>query len=323
MSVPHIDLADVDLQRPLSGVFSFDVSPGDVIAGIPNDLIQIDNPSICTAWVSGNLQYHLALQIDDPTTKVRRVYSAVRRDHDSPWQMNSDVGTKLMTPTIDSAELVNKLNSAHVPALVVDMETDALSVNSVITSVGMAVGDLATGEVFTWLQVLVPSAGQENRVSDMETIKWWEKERRLNPLILETQQCVTQPMAHHVTGTLIQIEEFFATFGEAKNKVHVFANGPEFDTANLMSLFERYGSKVPWRHGNNQSIRTAVLFGRKLINFDTKYVIRPGLIPHFALHDALAEFYYASETYQALAAAINDSKTIVEVNLEGDTGQRT
>ena len=322
MQLPHKTLDELDFRLPdlPVGMFTCDLQPGDVIPGLPVEGLQIDNVSTCLVTVTADSsRQYVLLRIADEHTKIWRTYGVMRR-RDGAWVLHKQHKLQLLLPTITGAALVEKLKAAHLPVAVLDVESDALSVNAVITSLGIAVGDLATGEVITWLQLMVPTQGQEMRRTDMETVAWWAAERIKNPIVAEAQSLTTGVCPPHVTGTLRQ---FFESFGEAKHSVHVFANGPEFDNANLMSLYETYGAKVPWRHGNNQSIRTAVLFGRKLLNFDTKYANRPGMIPHFALHDALIEFHYTSETYRAIALHINNPKTIVEVAIESDLSSGT
>lgn len=286
------------------------MQPGQVIEWLGEASFEVVNQSEVTMALREPLGA-VDFTVRDAATLL--IHNYRYRNNGNDWVLDISLASmEVIDADLSDADLANLVASAKLPVAVIDIESESTAVDSLITHVAIVVGDLATGDLIAWMHVEVPRAGQEDRTIDIGTIKWWRKEKEVNPVHYRISRLTTAEKATHVVGTLCQIDEFFEMFGEQKNRIHVFANGPEFDSANLAGLYAKFKHKEPWRHGNNQSVRTMVLMGRQLLGIDPKYTERPGMIPHFALHDALVEFRYCSEIFNAFTAALPPLATKTE-----------
>jgi hypothetical protein len=186
-------------------------------------------------------------------------------------------------------------------AVFLDIETFSTEVDARIMSVGLVYGDLTTGDVIDRAQYNITEEDQMDRSVSTGTLEFWERQDRDNPHA-RTINCMNQ--LNTVDELLDMIDEFM----KDKQKTAVFGNGPEFDNAIIAHLYQSRGRKVPWRYGDNQSVRTMVLLGR-LFGIDPKYVViekrkQAGVIDHTAVGDALMEFEYCSIIYRELLAKL-------------------
>lgn len=181
----------------------------------------------------------------------------------------------------------------RLPVAVLDIETDSQSLNAAISSVGVCIGDLASGEIFKTNQWNIDVRTQPGRVRDHNTVNWWAKIKAETPAIEKITSLVGESL-----DVFEFIEQFNALMTEC-NGVEVFGNGCEFDNANLITLYAQLGATIPWQFRRNQSMRTAVLFGRQLLKFDPKYGDEEKwYIKHLAIHDAIHEFNYCSAIFR-------------------------
>ena len=191
-----------------------------------------------------------------------------------------------------------------VKAVFLDIETYGTDVDARIMSVGLVYGDLATGKYLCTEQYNITEEDQYDRSVTNSTLEFWERQDRDNPQA-RTYNCMNQ------LNTVDELLDMIDAFMKDKQKIPVFGNGPEFDNAIIAHLYRSRGRKVPWRYGDNQSVRTMVFIGR-LFDIDPKYYVinkRSSqfggvVIEHTAEGDALMEFEYCSNIYQRLLAKI-------------------
>lgn len=196
---------------------------------------------------------------------------------------------------------VNRTNKS-LRCVVMDIETLSTAVNAKIISVGLVVGDLSTGEIENKIQFNIKEDCQPGRITDEATLKFWEDIRTSQSSAAWYENTVNKGQWISVEAFLDAIDRFMEPYG----KLPIFGNGPEFDNAVMANLYESVGRKTPWAYGNNQSVRTMVLLGRRLFDFDPKYdkELSKGLVKHVALDDAILEFKYCSLIYRKIVRAL-------------------
>ena len=282
-----------------TGVFSLNVPAGWKPEGIVDSDLIIHNPSDVMLRFSKNVDgtERLLIFVHDYGTLLTRMFTY--QLNNSVWEVADPVRYDIILPPSPD-RVLGRLKTAKFPVVVIDAETLAQSTNASFTSLGAVCGDLATGEVFTWFQTEFPAEGQVRRDVELGTVQWWRKQYRAEPLLEVLEILRTEPAPTDAVDSMVQFTHWFELLGEYKKQVEVFANGPEFDSANLDTFYRQLSSQLPWQFRRNQSVRTMVLLGRRLLQVDPKYKERPGLIEHFSLHDALREFQYSSEIYRLL-----------------------
>ena len=189
--------------------------------------------------------------------------------------------------------------TAMMPVVVVDIETHAQSVNSEITSAGLCYGDLATGQIYDYTQLHLTER-QPFRKMDMSTMEFWQDQNEANPM---ASTLATLGRGVTTAEFLMALRRYF----RYKTDAEVICNGPEFDAANIQSLAEHYSMDMPWQYRRNQSLRTLVYIGRKLLGYDPKRddALSGAFVKHFAMHDAIHEFQYASLIVRELMRRLN------------------
>lgn len=285
-----------------TGQYSAVVPAGWTLKGIDDpELVVYNESDVVVTILAKGRNHEVVVHINDPKTFLMRRFAYVSDGRGSwcPIQMSENLS--LSIPPYPG-RVLEKLKTAKFPVVLIDIESLAQSVNSCMTSIGAVCGDLITGEVFSWFQTAVPNDGQSHRKVDFATVKWWAGQYRDLPILARLEKLRTEPEPKTTIEALLQLTAWFESFADQKRNLEVFCNGPEFDSANLSSLYEHFGSDVPWQFRRNESVRTMVMMGRRLLGIDPKYKDRPGLVEHFALHDALREFQYCSEIYQCLYA---------------------
>lgn len=306
------------------GMVKLIAEPGWAIDNVHDPELVIHNQSEVMLKFSKTVGFvELTLHVNDYTTLLTRVF--VYRLIDSNWNRYGGCRYEIILPPQPNSVL-DRLKTAKLPVVFIDVEAKAQSSNSLMTSVGAVCGDLATGEVFTWFQTELPALYQQHRDVELATCKWWLQVYSEIPLLRDLETLRTESLPSDVAEAILQLNRWFDQLGEFKREVEVFANGPEYDAANLDSLYRQLDSQLPWKFRRNQSVRTMVLMGRKLLGIDPKYKERPGLVEHFALHDALREFQYSSEIYRVLELKcgpiiVVDAAQNVEVVNAGNAGE--
>lgn len=305
---PKKSIAEIEeiLDQTSHGTFQLNMVPGESIRQLST--LKIDNPSevIVNLTQLSSRPTALVHVIDHAALLIRSISFAKSF---TGWEPTTHVKYNLVLPP--APELVlEKLKTAIFPAATIDLETLSRCTNAAITSIGIVVGDLATGEIFTWFHVEVPLLGQGMRKQELATVKFWQDIFAKHPEMEDLVTLGTDAVRPTVGQTLIQINAFFDSLGEYKKQLEIFTNGPEFDSTNLDTLYRQHDDVLPWQFRRNESVRTAVLFGRRLLGIDPKYKERPGLYEHFALHDALREFHYVSEIVQAFQTRLGPIEAI-------------
>lgn len=177
---------------------------------------------------------------------------------------------------------------------VIDIETEAKSPDAAIGSIGAALVDLAAPEkgiidtFYTGCQ-----RPQTGRVSETGTMEWWRNQKDQNPTAWNAM--FVQPRAGTLEQALQGLASTLQQWAGESGRIQVMGNGPEFDNVILAHAFDQYQIPAPWHFRANQSLRTAVLFGRVFLGIDPKYSQGGPTIPHHAKYDAMHEAGYLLE----------------------------
>ncbi|WP_392385088.1 3'-5' exonuclease [Marinomonas primoryensis] len=184
--------------------------------------------------------------------------------------------------------------------IVTDIETKDTLQTAVILSIGAVVVDTETlkrGEKFH----IVISQSQPGRTVSESTMDWWRKQREETPVAFEAVFNLS-PKPDLKTA-LNSFKEWIEETGI--DRPQVFGNGPEFDNMILEHAFKtELGHSAPWDFGSNQSIRTAVLFGRMLLDINPKKDLPFIGCQHVALDDAMHEAKILIEVLKAFKGAL-------------------
>lgn len=181
--------------------------------------------------------------------------------------------------------------------ITVDIETTDTEVTSKVAAIGAVAGNVLTGEVVDSFYCAIEFQGihQPNRTSSQSTLDFWEKQKTLSP---EAYKEMFDPDVKRLSldEALKSLNGFYTLINTKAGKydVGMFGNGPEFDNAILAHAMGELNITPAWRHGANQSVRTAVYLQRLLMGEDSKRSGR-AKIPHHALSDAEHEFEYMHE----------------------------
>lgn len=171
--------------------------------------------------------------------------------------------------------------------IVVDIETLGKANNAKIATIGAVAVNLLSrellGEFYVKCDLLQPG-----RSVNIDVLDWW------------TEQGKTNKQAHNeifgqdgdresLPRALALFSEFIEAIYHKGYRPQVMGNGPEFDNVILNDAYTQHNIETPWDFGCNQSLRTAVLFGRVFLGIDPKYQGEFTGIVHHALDDARHE----------------------------------
>ena len=191
--------------------------------------------------------------------------------------------------------------SRHNLVAVVDLETLGKSAGSVIASIGVVIVDVGQrmGIVDEFYSRVALSQGRQR---DAGTLDWWEQQKVKNPEAwVEVFSSGDRPSLPYLLEALSSFLD--SHFGQV-GPVELMGNGSEFDNVLLADAYEQWGIAQPWQFQGNQSLRTAVWMGRKLLDIDPKYDLQFEGIQHHALHDARHEAKYLLHIMGAFKKAI-------------------
>jgi hypothetical protein len=149
--------------------------------------------------------------------------------------------------------------------VVIDIETLSLRPNAVILSVG-AVAD--SGETF--YTELNWGAQSDTRHVDARTAIWWGKQTEQAPLLGEV----------FLWDCLEDLNYWLADYD--KDKLYIWARGPQFDIVILEDAYRECGIVIPWKYKNVRDVRTALALSTVTDLFDPTR-------KHHALDDAIAD----------------------------------
>ena len=174
---------------------------------------------------------------------------------------------------------------------VVDIETFGKKEDAIIATIGAVIVDVHKREITNTFYIRATTEDQKNRSWDPDVMQFWENQKQLSPQAFDEVFSRDLPR-----GTLKHCLESFSEFIKFSFpkgvKPQVMGNGPEFDNRILSHAYETESVEQAWHFGNNQSLRTAVWFGRLFLNMDPKYQTSFVGSRHHALDDAKHEANY-------------------------------
>lgn len=171
---------------------------------------------------------------------------------------------------------------------VLDVETLAQSVHAVIGTIGVTVVNVMTGEELGHFYRRVILIGQQGRVTDEDTLAFWEGQKLANPVAwaeVFDRSLHRQPLEF----VLQDLNHFLQRMSAGGREIEVIGNGPEFDNAIIEDACDQLGVDELWHFRRNQSMRTAVWMGRLLLGVDPKYQIPFEGVQHHAGDDSRHE----------------------------------
>lgn len=144
----------------------------------------------------------------------------------------------------------------------VDIETLSIAVNAAVLSIGAVEFDPFTGKILRTFYHELDLSDQENRHVDLNTVRWWFKQCKENPvnfglIIKHNREKDDVKSALHKLGEFINGGvEYAMTRVEGYERVAVWACDPDFDIAILDNLYEDHNLPSPWRYSELRSVRT-------------------------------------------------------------------
>lgn len=161
------------------------------------------------------------------------------------------------------------------PHLMIDLETHALTADSVILSIGaVKFNERTICDQAFYRNISIES--QPDRYSDPETVAWWKTQPEEARATLAQDQC-------SIADAVLALSNFYTR--EEWENTKVWSNGASFDIPILNHAFAKLGMMpVPWRFWNESCYRT--MKNRPWAK-DIPFMIPE--IRHHALYDAIAQ----------------------------------
>lgn len=201
---------------------------------------------------------------------------------------------------------------------VIDLETLDYGENAVIASIGCVIKNLENGNLEDTFYVICNTEEQKAyRTVNPEVVEFHNDRSKVSQEVYD-DTFINGPQLL-LKQAMVLLHQFIRE--RLGDRPAVFGNGPEFDNTKIDTASKQCGVESSWDHGCNQSARTMVLLGRRLLGMDPKYTRpKPDKI-HHALYDAIEESEYIYEIYNALQTAINDrTQTPVLMSVDNPTG---
>lgn len=164
--------------------------------------------------------------------------------------------------------------------VMIDLETMDTRPSAAITAIGGAVFNLELGVYETFYERVELSTRYGGTMSP-DTIKWWLKQSD------EARAEVTKG-GPELPDALGSLSFFFQEHGVT----HVWGNGAPFDNVILSESYQNCGLEVPWKFFNDRCYRTIKSL------FPDVPRVKP-LIPHHAMHDAVAQAQHLVNIFRA------------------------
>lgn len=174
--------------------------------------------------------------------------------------------------------------TSHFDHVMIDIESMSLDKhNALVLSVGMIEFDPSNSEALLTgvRELLVPEIGEQlllGREVSKSTQKWWR----------DQDVKAAQHWLH--AGDIISVRDMLTIIkGFCADKSRVWANGNQFDLANLEGLAKDSGFGELWHYQAPRDMRT---FVRETPVFHQRLVPDPELltlIPHHPVHDCVAQ----------------------------------
>ena len=186
--------------------------------------------------------------------------------------------------------------------VVIDIETLGKKSTSKIATIGAVVVDMLSGDRLGEFYVKVSLTQFRSICADVSD--WWAKQSHKNP------QAHAEVFGNNddrvpLERALTLLNEFIESSYHDGIRPQVMGNGSEFDNVILVDAYNQLEIKPGWHFCGNQSLRTAVLFGRVILGIDPKYELPFNGIRHHALDDARHEADYLIHIARAFKERIS------------------
>lgn len=174
----------------------------------------------------------------------------------------------------------------------IDLETLATDRDAVIASIGAISHHVGTGRVIGELYLTVDCESQGNRSRDEPTREFWLDQSQTNQEAFRLTFGGTERAS--LPDALVKLREYIEAVSviECRHAPRIMGNGPEFDCEILADAYTSCGMALPWRYWNQISMRSFTTLARLL---ELELAEHPGVIKHFALHDARTEAFRMQE----------------------------
>lgn len=202
-------------------------------------------------------------------------------------------------------------------AIVIDLETVSLSVDSKIIEVGAVFGDLTTGEIYgTFYAMVAPDNGLNvNRTTSISTLQWHLDTRKTQLGHLPLPELEEYEHGKVLDDVLIEFSKWIDACHksydnpqltkDAVREIRYYSKGPEFDIAKLVHAYEQLSNKEPFNYRAVASIRNFEHLYASVIcskydkpketykNSIADFHSTESVCPHDAFYDAVSEFHFA------------------------------
>lgn len=168
-------------------------------------------------------------------------------------------------------------------AMMLDIETLALSTDACVTQIGVCVADLDTREYLVEPINFWPSTGSGGKI-DFDTVSWWmQQDRKVAASVFNKDVMRTPPGA--IFGLL-------KSYCEA-HKCTVWGSPAMFDLPILTNFF---GNKKPWKYNDERCMMTMY----KLLDPSGAIAPPPNTMAHDAAADAKWQMEYLFNLHSEL-----------------------
>ena len=201
---------------------------------------------------------------------------------------------------------------------VLDLETLALGENAVIASIGCVIKNLENGNLEDTFYITCDIEEQTYRMVDPDVVAFHNDRSKVSQEVYDST---------FIDGPRLSLKQSITSLHQfirerLGDSPAVFGNGPEFDNSKIENASRQLGVESSWHHGCNQSLRTMVYLGRRLLGIDPKHTRPSPDKVHHALYDAIEEADYLYEIYNSLRSAIEGRPTCPVQKLEESSAEK-
>lgn len=173
-------------------------------------------------------------------------------------------------------------------ANVVDIETHGKREDAIIATIGCTTINMFTSEIIGQFYCRCKTEDQVRRTWNKDVMDFWDEQKEKSPEAF-AEVFDTKLSRLPLKQALEQFSAFLREVNPVGKRINVFGNGPEFDNVILSHAYDSEGVKSAWHYGENQSIRTAMLFGRLLADCDPRKAVPFEGVRHHAKWDSQHE----------------------------------
>lgn len=181
---------------------------------------------------------------------------------------------------------------SNLPDIMVDIETLDTTTNAVILSIGAVFFDELTGELGDEFYINVNPSSQSWRISNPNTIAWWERQGQA------AQDRLTKDPVVSLCEAIVMLKKFVGY------RAKMWSNGPTFDEMILRSAFDQLSVEFPIGYHGSRCCRTNFALAARL---GVKKVTSK--LKHDALSDAIAQ----AKTVMAVSAKVDELMGVTRV----------